>query len=129
MSHREVPGTPGFTAVNYQDRMKAAGYGGFYDAGENVAAGQQTADAVMTDWMNSPGHYANIVDKDYKDVGFGVAADRHGVLYWCVVFGSRGRTVEIRGHYDARSFRAAMEKAAAPSQEKRDTCPPAIVAG
>lgn len=40
-------------------------------AGENIAAGQQTAEAVMTDWMNSSGHRANILNKNYTQLGVG----------------------------------------------------------
>jgi uncharacterized protein YkwD len=50
----------------------AAGYQ-YEAAGENLAYGFGTSDQVMTAWMNSPEHRANILDADYQDVGFGVA--------------------------------------------------------
>lgn len=37
-------------------------------AGENIAAGQSTASAVMAGWLASPGHCANIMRADYRDV-------------------------------------------------------------
>lgn len=40
-------------------------------AGENIAAGQQSAEQVMNDWMNSSGHRANILNKNYTQLGVG----------------------------------------------------------
>ncbi len=40
-------------------------------AGENIAAGQKTPEQVMTDWMNSSGHRANILNKNYTQLGVG----------------------------------------------------------
>ncbi|MEJ0073611.1 MAG: CAP domain-containing protein [Candidatus Saccharibacteria bacterium] len=42
-------------------------------AGENLAYGFGTSDQVMTAWINSPDHKANIMDPDYQDVGFATA--------------------------------------------------------
>ena len=40
-------------------------------AGENIAAGQKTAEEVMKSWMNSSGHRANILNKNYTQLGVG----------------------------------------------------------
>lgn len=40
-------------------------------AGENIAAGQKTAAEVMDSWMNSSGHRANILNKNYTQLGVG----------------------------------------------------------
>lgn len=40
-------------------------------AGENIAAGQKTAEEVMNSWMNSSGHKANILNKNYTQLGVG----------------------------------------------------------
>ncbi|MFD0589787.1 CAP domain-containing protein [Paenibacillus sp. GCM10027627] len=40
-------------------------------AGENIASGQPTPARVMSDWMNSPGHRANILNKDFTKIGVG----------------------------------------------------------
>ncbi len=55
-------------------------------SGENVAAGQETVDRVMTSWMNSKHHRANILG-DFNEIGAAVAEDAEGRPYWCVVFG------------------------------------------
>jgi len=52
--------------------MSAAGYQ-YEAAGENLAYGFGSSDQVMTAWMNSPEHKANILDGDYQDVGFATA--------------------------------------------------------
>lgn len=58
----------------------------FYAAGENIAMGQPTAQAVMTAWMNSTGHRANILNPQYNEIGVGVAKTSSGVIYWTQEF-------------------------------------------
>ena len=43
----------------------------FSAAGENIAAGQKSAEEVMNSWMNSSGHKANILNKNYTQLGVG----------------------------------------------------------
>ncbi len=45
----------------------------YSSAGENLAYGFGSADATVYGWMNSAEHRANILDKDYREVGFGIA--------------------------------------------------------
>jgi len=71
------------------DRMRAAGYA-FSTAAENIAAGQQTASAVMESWMNSPGHRANILNCSLKELGVGrwkQSGSPYGI-YWTQDFGT-----------------------------------------
>ncbi len=49
-----------------------AGYS-YTRAGENLAYGFATSSGVVTGWMNSPGHKANILDSGFAHVGFGIA--------------------------------------------------------
>lgn len=67
-------------------RMRAAGYA-FASAAENVAMGQPTVDSVMSAWLGSPGHRANIVGS-YQNIGVGMATDAAGQRYWCLDAGS-----------------------------------------
>ncbi len=53
--------------------------------GENVAMGQPTAAAVMTAWMNSPGHRQNILNPAFTELGVGYATGA-GRPYWTQVF-------------------------------------------
>ncbi len=53
--------------------------------GENIAAGQANAQEVMDSWMNSEGHKANILNKDYTHIGIG-CFEYSGKLYWVQIF-------------------------------------------
>jgi uncharacterized protein YkwD len=48
-----------------------------YMIGENIALGTMqlaTPTAIVTSWMKSPGHRANILNRDFRDSGIGVVA-------------------------------------------------------
>ena len=55
--------------------------------GENIAAGQPTAKAVMKAWMNSAGHRRNILNRKFRKIGLGLARDADGTPYWVQDFG------------------------------------------
>jgi uncharacterized protein YkwD len=71
------------------DRIKAAGYE-YMDAGENVAKGEEGAMPVkvMMRWMDSKGHRENILDRDFAEIGIGIAIAKDGQLYYTQVFGT-----------------------------------------
>ena len=52
--------------------IKSAGYNYIY-AGENLARGFNSAPDVITAWMNSPEHRANILQAGFRDQGMGVS--------------------------------------------------------
>lgn len=66
-------------------------YGISYSAaGENIAMGQKTAAQVMQDWMNSPGHRANILNANYNEIGVGAYNSYSGYGYiWVQEFARR----------------------------------------
>ncbi|MGW6473542.1 sigma-70 family RNA polymerase sigma factor [Streptomyces nigra] len=68
-------------------RITAAGYR-WSTYGENIAMGQQTPEAVMESWMNSPGHRANILNCSFKDIGVGVH-EGPGGPWWTQNFGAK----------------------------------------
>lgn len=47
----------------------------FSAAGENLAAGFNSPQEVVTAWLNSPSHRENLLDPDFVDVGFGLFLD------------------------------------------------------
>lgn len=55
-------------------------------SGENIAWGQKSPEAVMKAWMNSPGHRANILNKNYTKIGVGYLQNASGVNYWVQLF-------------------------------------------
>jgi uncharacterized protein YkwD len=83
-SHTGLDGSSPF------ERMRRAGYA-FVDAGENIAVGFATPQAVMEAWMNSTGHRANILQPYFSEIGIGIAArsGTTGPIYWTQDFGAR----------------------------------------
>lgn len=67
------------------DMMKQFGIPYSY-AGENIAAGQQTPESVVKAWMNSPGHRANILKREFTEIGCGVALGGSYRIYWSQEF-------------------------------------------
>lgn len=55
----------------------------FRTAGENIAKGYRTPQAVVDGWMNSSGHRANILNAAYTQIGVGYVADGN---YWTQMF-------------------------------------------
>lgn len=55
-------------------------------AGENLAYGYNTPEAVVTGWMNSSGHRANILSSDFNNIGIGVYTDSNGTVYCTQLF-------------------------------------------
>ncbi|HZG74056.1 MAG TPA: CAP domain-containing protein [Chondromyces sp.] len=52
------------------DMMKQFGIS-YRSAGENIAKGQRSPEEVVNAWMNSEGHRANILNKDFTHIGVG----------------------------------------------------------
>ena len=52
-------------------------------AGENIAMGYPTPEEVVDGWMNSPGHRANILKENFREIGVGYYADGR---YWTQMF-------------------------------------------
>jgi uncharacterized YkwD family protein len=67
-------------------RMTKAGYH-WRGAGENIAEGQSNPASVMTAWMNSAGHRANILNCSFKNIGVGLAYNSRHTPYWTQDFG------------------------------------------
>ena len=55
----------------------------FRTAGENIARGYATPQAVVNGWMNSSGHRANILNASYTQIGVGYVAQGN---YWTQMF-------------------------------------------
>ena len=82
-SHDRPDGTECFTALDATGASKNA-----YTMGENIAAGSATAAGVVEQWMNSPGHRANIMNPDFTHIGVGYQQDSSGIYgyYWVQMF-------------------------------------------
>ena len=81
-SHTNLSGKSPF------DRMRAAGYS-CGTMGENIAAGQRTAQQVFDGWKKSAGHNKNMLNRNYKSIGIGLVhmpGSKYG-YYWTTNFG------------------------------------------
>lgn len=75
------------------DRVTAEGYRWSVVA-ENIAAGDATPAEVVAGWLNSPGHRANILNKDVREIGVGYVFKANDTFpgptgyhhYWVQVF-------------------------------------------
>jgi uncharacterized protein YkwD len=76
----------GSDGSNFVQRESAAGYTTGASA-ENIAWGYRTPQEVVTGWMNSAGHRANILNCSSIAVGVGVAYASDGAIYWTQNFG------------------------------------------
>ncbi|MCB1177815.1 MAG: CAP domain-containing protein [Leptospiraceae bacterium] len=80
----------GYDGTSPTDRVKAEGLN--VGAGENIAAGQTTAESVFNSWWNSSGHRSNMENCNYTHVGIGYAnknsinANADYSVYWTNVF-------------------------------------------
>ena len=72
------------------DRAELAGYVG-QQIGENIAAGQDSVRKVPDGWLASPGHCANLMNPQYRDLGAAYATDpkSDAGIYWTAMFGSQ----------------------------------------
>ena len=57
--------------------------------GENIAMGYPSAADVMTGWMNSEGHRANILKSSYTSIGIGCFYQDDGTKCWVQLFSRR----------------------------------------
>ena len=65
------------------DMLKQFGIS-YSTAGENIAKGQKTPQAVVNAWMNSEGHRANILNKNFTQLGVGYVDG--STTYWVQMF-------------------------------------------
>lgn len=76
-------------------RVAAAGYNGWTNIGENLAAGQGSVASVMDSWIKSSGHLTNMINPNYRHVGFGrkmglLQGNTNESWFWVQNFGANG---------------------------------------
>jgi uncharacterized protein YkwD len=77
---------PGAALPTLEDRVQYVGYNYAY-LGENIAFNYPDDNSVMTAWMSSAGHRANILDANFTEIGVGIAYDSQGEPYYTQEFG------------------------------------------
>ena len=53
---------------------------------ENIAMGQRNSKEAVADWMASPGHRSNILNRGYRRIGAAAYRTPNGTIYWCQQF-------------------------------------------
>jgi len=85
-------------AKSEEDRIKELGYR-YFEIGENVAWNDPDPKAAVDAWMQSSPHRANILRKDFTEIGVGIARDERGQPYYTQDFGrpiSAGANAQAR---------------------------------
>ncbi|GAC1321713.1 MAG: hypothetical protein NVSMB2_18670 [Chloroflexota bacterium] len=78
---------------DFTDRAAQAGYTAWNSLGENIAAGYATPDDVVSGWMKSPAHRANILSSKFTEMGVGLVTGGGAYgTYWAQEFGARANT-------------------------------------
>jgi hypothetical protein len=78
-----------FDGTDAGTNIQNFGYSGFPYA-ENIAAGMETAQEVLTAWQNSPEHNATMINPQYTEIGIGRAYNEasHYGWYWTATYGA-----------------------------------------
>ena len=73
-----------------RERLNAFNYPSNSTIRENIAAGYSTPEAVVDGWINSPGHYANILASEAEAAGVALyeAPGTKFRYFWVIDFGS-----------------------------------------
>ncbi|MBI2377738.1 MAG: CAP domain-containing protein [Deltaproteobacteria bacterium] len=76
---------------SFFQRIVDSGWAGSCPCGENIAAGYSSPEAVVSGWMSSPGHCANIMSASYGAIGIGAAFKSGSTYgwYWTQDFAAR----------------------------------------
>jgi uncharacterized protein YkwD len=84
LARRQTLTHDGTGGTNGGQRITNAGYR-WSTWGENVASGQSTPADVMSAWVASPGHRANILHAGVGHIGVAATTGSDGVVYWTMV--------------------------------------------
>jgi uncharacterized protein YkwD len=88
MARRKFFDHRGSDGSQAKNRVLRAGYEPRL-TGENIAFGPLSAEEVVSGWLASPGHCANIMDSRFLHIGVGFATgSKRGEIYWVQVFGA-----------------------------------------
>ena len=71
-------------------RASRAGYR-WRNVGENIAAGSPDIESTVQGWLDSPGHCANIMSPQFKEMGIAYVSrpKSKADIYWAQVFGTK----------------------------------------
>jgi uncharacterized protein YkwD len=87
MAERRILSHAGRDGSTPGERATRSGYQ-WRVVGENIAAGQSTAEQVVAEWLESPRHCGNLMSLDYSEMGIAYAVEPQGEVrtYWAQLF-------------------------------------------
>lgn len=87
----DITGSNNGNKSSFAERIRTNGYVEYQVIGENVAAGYETIDQAISAWLTSPDHCANIMRKDFTEMGMSISIneDADYKVYWIQNFGSK----------------------------------------
>ena len=91
MAMSDMFGHTGSDGSSVRDRVEKAGYY-WQIVAENIGAGRQTSEAVVSLWLDSPGHCANLMRPGITEIGaacFRNPESKYGT-YWALVMAVPG---------------------------------------
>ena len=91
MAMRDMLCHTGSDGSSVQDRVEKLGYY-WQIVAENIAAGRETSEAVVSLWLDSPGHCANLMNPGITEIGaacFRNPESKYGT-YWALVMAVPG---------------------------------------
>lgn len=79
------------TGSEFYERAEYSSYINYRALGENIAAGYETLDGVMTGWLKSDGHCKNLMNPAFEEIGMAKTDDIDSdyIHYWTQDFGVR----------------------------------------
>lgn len=77
--------------TSWSDNIKKHGYDDETALGENIAAGNASAEATFNQWVASTSHRENMLNPDFKAIGIGRASNEDSSYdwYWTTTFGGK----------------------------------------
>lgn len=107
--------------------INGAGYRYIY-AGENLARDFSDPGAVVEAWMNSPTHRANLLDKNFREIGVAVAGGKLGGREGILVVQMFGASVSAPAKVSEVAGNKNTESLPTPAPTVAQVTPPSIVA-
>ena len=90
MARNDMISHTGSDGSTVRGRVEKTGYR-WRIVGENISAGHQNTEAVVSSWLESPGHCANLMNSSITEVGaacFRNSETRYGT-YWTLVMATQ----------------------------------------
>jgi len=86
----------GQNGSSFDQRIQNAQYQGS-PIGENIAAGSNTPEATFNQWVNSEGHFRNMINPNINEmgIGYGFNSEAQYRHYWTQVFGYNSNILSI----------------------------------